>query len=205
MDRCPGDHQVICIWVVCCTWLPSNQMEKPVPRGSRLRATARGACAVWGQWGAEAWPGAPPAPCTAVVSSGPAGGHGAFARSLLTRPVQLHVFHLLPGRYFSKCVPGSKLKNVWCSFGKSWDIGSQPGSLIAGLLRAFKMVITCWAVSPLPRLPLQLGREGDYWCVSRVLLKVTSPTLFFTVTLAWLLHSCHLWVPVSSLSAACVE
>lgn len=35
------------------------------------------------------------------------------------------------------------------------------------------MVITCLAVSPLPRLPLQLRKEGHYWCVGWGVPKVT--------------------------------
>lgn len=40
-DQCPGDHRHVCIWVVCCTRFPSNQMEKPLPQGSQS-STARG-------------------------------------------------------------------------------------------------------------------------------------------------------------------
>lgn len=110
-----------------------------------------GACAVWGQWGAEARPGAPPVPCTAILTSRPSGGHGAFARSLPTRPVQFYVFHftLLPGRYFSKYVPWAQTEK--CSV-FIWEI---LGFLVAGLLRAFKMVVMRWAVFLRPRLPLQ--------------------------------------------------
>lgn len=71
--------------------------------------------------------------------------------------------------------PGSELKHVHWSdtFGESGDNGSELAFLTAGLLRAFKMVITCLAVSPLPMFPSQLGREGHYWCVTWVVPKVT--------------------------------
>lgn len=96
--------------------------------------------------------GAPPVPCTAILTSRPSGGHGAFARSLPTRPVHFYVFHftLLPGRYFSKYVPWAQTEK--CSV-FIWEI---LGFLVAGLLRAFKMVVMRWAVFLRPRLPLQV-------------------------------------------------
>lgn len=42
---------VMCIWVVCCTWFPSNQMEKPLPQGSQS-STARGGFSPRGERGA---------------------------------------------------------------------------------------------------------------------------------------------------------
>lgn len=127
-----------------------------------------GACAEWGQWGAEAWSGAPPALCTVGLTSGPAEVTAPLPGSC-SRVLSSFMFSIslcFQAGVFQNVSPESKLKNVRCSLGKSWDIRSELGFLVAGLLRAFKMVITRWAVSPLPRLPLQLGREGDYWCVS---------------------------------------
>lgn len=131
-----------------------------------------------------------------------------MAGSLPMRPVQVYVFHftVLPGRFFfQNTSPGPKPKNVRCSFGKSRDIGSELGFLVAGLLRAFKMVIMCGAVSRPPRLPLQLGSERDYWCELDHAQRDTTSLVLYCPSGVASSQLSPLWALVSSRPAECVE